>query len=168
MEVANFVRPLPTFDYVPTAGGEPSYRHVPVRSHHRSDKVREMACLEKDGRSQDGNRDRSARVDTLQDHRTTPERSVKSTMTSTAFHKLPSLADMRRAFPDRPGRLSYDKCSKSLPPNRGAVSRFSQSTDAKAHTLPHHNGLLLVELKVTSAILRRILIDTESSVDIIT
>ncbi|KAJ8436457.1 LOW QUALITY PROTEIN: hypothetical protein Cgig2_018590 [Carnegiea gigantea] len=37
MEAANSVRPLPTFDYVPTSGCEPSQTHVPVRSHYRSD-----------------------------------------------------------------------------------------------------------------------------------
>ncbi|KAJ8427405.1 LOW QUALITY PROTEIN: hypothetical protein Cgig2_030699 [Carnegiea gigantea] len=30
MEAINFARPLPTFDYVPTVGCEPSYMHAPV------------------------------------------------------------------------------------------------------------------------------------------
>ena len=34
METVNSARPLPTFDYVPTAGCEQSHRHAFVGSHH--------------------------------------------------------------------------------------------------------------------------------------
>ncbi|KAJ8426121.1 hypothetical protein Cgig2_005766 [Carnegiea gigantea] len=61
MEATNCARPIPTFDYVPTMGCEPSHRHAPIRSHCRSDEVREMACPEKDGRSLDGNHDWSVK-----------------------------------------------------------------------------------------------------------
>ena len=44
IEVVNSTRPLPTFDYVPTAGYEPSHRHTPLGSQSRSDKARETAC----------------------------------------------------------------------------------------------------------------------------
>ncbi|KAJ8424033.1 hypothetical protein Cgig2_017720 [Carnegiea gigantea] len=41
---ANFARPPPIFDYVPTTGCGPSHRHVPIRSCHHSDEVRERLC----------------------------------------------------------------------------------------------------------------------------
>ena len=57
MEAANFARPIPTFDYVPTARCESSHRHALARSHRPSDVVREIARLDMDGRSWDGNCD---------------------------------------------------------------------------------------------------------------
>ncbi|KAJ8437173.1 hypothetical protein Cgig2_003802 [Carnegiea gigantea] len=60
MEAVNSATPLPIFDYVPTAGCEPSHRRAPARSKCRSDKVREIARPERDRRSRNGNRDRLA------------------------------------------------------------------------------------------------------------
>ena len=34
IDVVNSARPLPTFDYVPTAGRESSHRHAPARLLH--------------------------------------------------------------------------------------------------------------------------------------
>ncbi|KAJ8419781.1 hypothetical protein Cgig2_026796 [Carnegiea gigantea] len=50
MEAKNSVRPLPTFDYVPFAGCEPSHMHAPARC---------SVGVMKDGRSWDINHDRS-------------------------------------------------------------------------------------------------------------
>ncbi|KAJ8438673.1 hypothetical protein Cgig2_031638 [Carnegiea gigantea] len=41
MEVENSTRPIPTFDYVPTPGYEPSHRHAPIKSHHRNEEMRD-------------------------------------------------------------------------------------------------------------------------------
>ncbi|KAJ8426747.1 hypothetical protein Cgig2_003640 [Carnegiea gigantea] len=65
MEVANFVRPIPTFDYVPTARCESSHRHALARSHRLSDV--------------------SVGVNTAQAHRPTLGRTAKSTTASTPY-----------------------------------------------------------------------------------
>ena len=63
MEAMNSMRPLPTFDYVPTMGRELSHRYAYVVSVRQSDEVREIARLERNGRSHEGNHDRSMRGD---------------------------------------------------------------------------------------------------------
>ncbi|KAJ8424841.1 hypothetical protein Cgig2_030068 [Carnegiea gigantea] len=62
MEAVNSARPLPTFDYLPTARCEPCHRHALIGWHRRSDEVRETAHLERDKRSLEGNRNRSMGV----------------------------------------------------------------------------------------------------------
>ncbi|KAJ8436289.1 hypothetical protein Cgig2_023340 [Carnegiea gigantea] len=39
MEAASSARPLPYFDYMPTTGCEPPYRHDPIVSHRHSDEL---------------------------------------------------------------------------------------------------------------------------------
>jgi len=85
MEVASSARPLPHFDYVPTTGYKLSHRHVPIMSHCQSDQVREVAHLERDGRSPGENRDRSSRADALLSRRPSQERQAKSTTVSTPY-----------------------------------------------------------------------------------
>ncbi|KAJ8434334.1 hypothetical protein Cgig2_010951 [Carnegiea gigantea] len=80
IEAANSARPLPHFDYVPTTGCEPFHRHVPVVSHHHSDKVREIARLDRDGQSQGEIRDCSIAADVLQSRHPSQGRPAKSTM----------------------------------------------------------------------------------------
>ncbi|KAJ8444460.1 hypothetical protein Cgig2_024024 [Carnegiea gigantea] len=66
MEATNSARPLPHFDYMPTTGCEPSYRHVPVALHHHSDEVREVACPDRNDRSRGENCDWSIGMDAIQ------------------------------------------------------------------------------------------------------
>ncbi|KAJ8435295.1 hypothetical protein Cgig2_026387 [Carnegiea gigantea] len=66
MEAVNSMRPLPTFDYVPIEECESSHRHAPAESLLRSDEVREIARLERNGWSRERNHDRSMGVDARQ------------------------------------------------------------------------------------------------------
>ncbi|KAJ8440250.1 hypothetical protein Cgig2_001585 [Carnegiea gigantea] len=66
MEVVSFMRPLPTFDYVPTTGCGPFHKHAPIESLRRSGDVREIARLERNGRSRKENNDRSVGGDAWQ------------------------------------------------------------------------------------------------------
>ena len=85
MEVVNSARPLPTFDYVPTARCELSHWNTLMGSHHRSGKARETARLESDGRSGDENRDRSIGVVTPWARRVTPGWLAKFATTSMPY-----------------------------------------------------------------------------------
>lgn len=79
------MRPRPTFDYVLTAGCEPCHRHAPTKSHRQSDEVREIAHLEGNGWSLEGNRDRSMGVVGPHTSRATPGRLAKSATASMLY-----------------------------------------------------------------------------------
>ncbi|KAJ8425794.1 hypothetical protein Cgig2_020293 [Carnegiea gigantea] len=59
--------------------------HAPVRSYRCSDGVKEVARLENNGRSRDGNHDRSVGADALQNRRLTPGRPAKSIVASMPY-----------------------------------------------------------------------------------
>ncbi|KAJ8420799.1 hypothetical protein Cgig2_015787 [Carnegiea gigantea] len=85
LQQTNSARPQLTFHYMPTVCCEPSHKDASVRSHRRSDEVREMSHPEKDGRSRDGNGDWSVGVEAPQDRRVNPGRPVKSATASTPY-----------------------------------------------------------------------------------
>jgi len=66
MESVSSMRPQPAFDYVPTAGYEPSHRCAPAESLRRSDEVREAAWPERNGQSHERNHGHSMGDDAQQ------------------------------------------------------------------------------------------------------
>ncbi|KAJ8420878.1 hypothetical protein Cgig2_027206 [Carnegiea gigantea] len=85
MEAVNSMRPLPTFDYVPIEECESSHRHAPAESLLRSDEVREIARLERNGWSRERNHDRSMGVDARQACQAARGRPMNSVTTYTPY-----------------------------------------------------------------------------------
>ncbi|KAJ8419305.1 LOW QUALITY PROTEIN: hypothetical protein Cgig2_007976 [Carnegiea gigantea] len=91
MEAVNLARPLPTLDYVPTAGCEPSHRHAPLGRNIEVTKWEGLS--ERNGQSRDINHDRSMGVDPLQTRRATPSRLANSATISTPTLERESLGE---------------------------------------------------------------------------
>ncbi|KAJ8433387.1 hypothetical protein Cgig2_019177 [Carnegiea gigantea] len=122
VEATNSARPLPTFDYVPTTGCEPSQSYIPIRSHRSSD--------------EDGNRNQFAGVDALQDRRTTPVRHAKSTTASTpcTTHSQHTAWSRPRSIEGKPwegdARLSVPRLGSILT----VLPQEAHTTRAPKHT----------------------------------
>ncbi|KAJ8424914.1 hypothetical protein Cgig2_012851 [Carnegiea gigantea] len=179
MEAVNSVRPLPTFNYVPIAGYEPSYSHAPVGLFHRSDEAKETVCLDRD----DGSRDERLQANPRKPREI--HHFLYALRNSFPMHLL--IDNFLKQEPQfllkegEPARLelSEEECSAEIVAI--IVGRYTEEQGIRTmvptmvfdgrkspHFTSPHNNPLVIELKVTSALIRQILIDTRSSVDIIT
>ncbi|KAJ8435859.1 LOW QUALITY PROTEIN: hypothetical protein Cgig2_028567 [Carnegiea gigantea] len=76
--------------------------------------------------------------------------------------------DTRKVSLSPPRKLNFKEHNKFSRLNKGAKLQYQQWWGEGPHFTSLHSNLLVVEMKVASAIVRRILIDTRSSMDIIT
>ncbi|KAJ8444145.1 hypothetical protein Cgig2_029920 [Carnegiea gigantea] len=174
MEAANSARSLPHFDYGPTAGYGRSNCRTLAPSQRHSSGVREASRLDQNGRPQKENHDDSTAPNArLSSH---PSRGplAKSTIASTPLsHEMRNASlrswllvpGVKRKASHASGRpASFHKRARDL--DHGTNNVFNGREAPCFSSL--HNDPLAVEMKVASAIVRRILIEIESSVDIIT
>ncbi|KAJ8431003.1 hypothetical protein Cgig2_025685 [Carnegiea gigantea] len=155
MEAANSARPLPHFDYVPTHGGEPFHPPERVPSPRYTEWEQESG------------------------HTTTECGELKKTL-----YELADKGQIDRFLKRRPRFLQREQEPAQPQPQDEECSTEVVATiaggprtivpivvfggkEAPRFASPH-NDPLVVEMKITSAIVRRNLIDTGSSVDIIT
>ncbi|KAJ8444403.1 hypothetical protein Cgig2_026607 [Carnegiea gigantea] len=85
VEAASLARPLPHFKYVPSVSCEPSYRHDPMISHRRSERMREAPHANGDRRTQGEIQDCSIRVNAQYSHRPSHRGSARSTTASIPY-----------------------------------------------------------------------------------
>ncbi|KAJ8431473.1 LOW QUALITY PROTEIN: hypothetical protein Cgig2_033987 [Carnegiea gigantea] len=156
IEVVTSARPLPTFDYVPTTGCESSHRHAPASSLHQSDKVREIVCI-------------------LMEVKGHPMLRKSQPMTTAS---KPHNARKHSAITDgyaegitwAAGKAQLRGAQEALTAEQGSrvmVSTMMFDGCEGPHFTSPHNNLLVVQLKVASALVRQIFINTGSSIDII-
>ncbi|KAJ8451464.1 hypothetical protein Cgig2_017855 [Carnegiea gigantea] len=160
MEATNSARPLPHFDYVPTTGCEPSHQCARVPSPHSTEREWEASRSNRSDQAYMGNHDQAhvSFVENKSLH--SPSRGMKSVLRKLW---LPSPGVMRRAqLRGMQQVLTAEQGARVIVPTMVFGGR-----EAPRFASPH-DGPLVVEMKVASAIVRRILIDTERSVDIIT
>ncbi|KAJ8435963.1 hypothetical protein Cgig2_017501 [Carnegiea gigantea] len=120
MEAVKSMRPLPTFDYVPTAGREPPHRHSTAESLRQSDEVREIARLERNGRSRERDHDPSTGVDARQEqnsHTTVEWRKLKK-----ALHELIDTRQIDRSLKRGPRFLHKERNPAHLEPREEECS----------------------------------------------
>ncbi|KAJ8424602.1 hypothetical protein Cgig2_011529 [Carnegiea gigantea] len=178
VEAASFVRPLPRFECVPTTGCEPSYRHDPMVSHRHSERMREASHANGDRRIREetntvplGSKPSIATVQAMKGRRgqLRPRRRMQCTPDEQPGPL--SLEDMPRASLGLPRRLSFEEPSKFSRLNKEAELQcplWCSMGNKGPRFTSSYNEPLVVEMKMASAIMRRILVDTGSSVDIIT
>ncbi|KAJ8419709.1 hypothetical protein Cgig2_012096 [Carnegiea gigantea] len=187
MEATSSARPLPHFEYMPTDGCEPSHRHHPVASPRHSERMQEAPRVGGDRQSQEEHRGRSIGAHAYPNHLSSHRRPAKSTTASTPyethsrqtawFEEQEQTSCPRREVSERrrtPERYSARKRTRS--PLREAHEQGSRVTvptmvfrgEQGPHFTSLYNDLLVEEMKVASAIMRRILIETGSFVDIVT
>ncbi|KAJ8423392.1 hypothetical protein Cgig2_003777 [Carnegiea gigantea] len=116
MEAANFVKPLPHFDYVPTVGCKPSHRYTLAPSHRYSSEMLEASQLDQNGQPQKESHDRSMAPNACSSSHASRERLAKSTIAS-----IP--------YATHSQQTAYNKCHelrKALHElvNKGQIDRF--------------------------------------------
>ncbi|KAJ8444601.1 hypothetical protein Cgig2_023664 [Carnegiea gigantea] len=159
MEAANSVRPLPHFDYVPTAGCKPSYRQVRVPSPHSAEREREASWSNRGGRPYSGHHDWHMTTAVrpsghpIQGQTATAKSTIAFTPYATHSRRTVWLKKQEEQEPAQP-QLRDEECSAEVMATiaRGYAEGMTRSA-WKAQ---------LVQF------IWRILIDTGSSVDIIT
>ncbi|KAJ8424279.1 hypothetical protein Cgig2_011180 [Carnegiea gigantea] len=144
MEAAYSARPLPHFDYVPTTGCEPSHQRACVPFPYHTERKREASRSSWSGRSYTRNHDWNADAATRPSGHPERGQTVKFTTASTPYV------------------LTTEQGTRVTVP-----AKVFSGREAPRFASPH-NDPLVVEMKIASAIVRRILIDTGSSMDIIT
>ncbi|KAJ8451982.1 hypothetical protein Cgig2_016563 [Carnegiea gigantea] len=181
MEAANSARPFPHFDYVPTNGCEPSHRqeHVPSpryteqewESRHTTTKCRELkkALYELAEKGQIDRllkkgprffrREQEPAQPQAQDEECLME--VVATITR-GYVKGMSLSPWKAQLRSAQLVLTNEQGSRITVP----IMVFGGKEAPRFASL--HNNPLIVEMKIASAIVQQILIDTGRSIDIIT
>ncbi|KAJ8421741.1 hypothetical protein Cgig2_020902 [Carnegiea gigantea] len=191
MEAANSARPLPHFDYVPTAGCEPSHRQgimigtrlrqpgqaaAPSRGRRLSPPLPPLLMRLTPAH----NAQKYCEFHEQYGHTTTKCRQVKK-----ALHELADKRDeeystevmaaiaggyaegMTRSTWKAHLRGAQQVLTTEQGPHITVPTMVFGGKEALRFASPH-NDPLVVEMKIASAIIRRILINTGSSVDIIT
>ncbi|KAJ8427241.1 hypothetical protein Cgig2_016933 [Carnegiea gigantea] len=156
VEAASSVRPLSRFNYVPTAGCEPSHRHVSMASHRHGDGVREATRMDRNRPtlpSEEARRARAPRRRMLHRNSGHYRQWIHRRIHSIRLEGL-ALRGQQVLMAERGSQVTVP-------------TMVSSGGEGLCCTSPH-NDPLVVEMKVASAIVPRILVNTGRSMDIIT
>ncbi|KAJ8441245.1 hypothetical protein Cgig2_033969 [Carnegiea gigantea] len=138
MDVVNSMRPLPTFDYVPTVRYELSHGHAPVGSLRRSDEVREIARPERNRRPRERNHYCSMGVNTRQTRQEAPD--LRSILMELKGHSMLRKPQPMTTVPKPPNTRKYCEFHEQKDHTTAKLPLSAQSLERRRiHYDSHHH-----------------------------